>query len=372
MEINFICSECRKIYPIESLKLKCDCGGMLDIEEYNISLNNIDKNIFSLFRYKDALPFDNESNIWKDITMGEGLSPIVPLDSENENILLKVDYLMPTLSFKDRGAAVLISKAKELGVKKVIQDSSGNAGTSIAAYASRANIECDIYVPSNTSISKINQIKFHNANIHLIEGSRENTAAAAMDAVLSTNNFYASHVYNPLFYEGTKTFIFEIFEQLENKLPDILFLPVGNGTLVLGAYIGLKNLYDLKLIDNFPKIIAVQSENCAPIYNSFINNIDDIADIESTETLAEGIAIKNPMRGKQILRAIKETNGEIILAPENKILNTQNFLAKKGFFVEPTTAATVAGFLEYNNKFNISKNNKVLIPLCGSGLKTIK
>lgn len=372
MSISFKCHNCGKKYKPEGLVFRCECGGMLDIDDFNISFsrNDILQNEWSLFRYLKALPFEDKFMLWKDISMGEGLTPIVPLDKDNPNILVKVDYLMPTMSFKDRGAVVLIAKAKELGINKVIQDSSGNAGTSIAAYAKRAGIECDIYVPESTSTKKISQISSYGAKVHIVKGSREDTAKAALKAVENGEGFYASHVYNPFFYQGTKTYVYEVFEQLEGDMPEALVLPVGNGTLVLGAYYGLKDLLNVGLISEMPKIIAVQSQNCAPIYKSFTEGKDYIEEIKSKDTLAEGIAIADPKRGKQILDAVRNSNGFIITSPEDEILNVKDFLAHRGFYVEPTTAATFAGYFKYLKENNNSSNEKVLIPLCGSGLKS--
>lgn len=372
MTIKYVCSKCKKFYDTKEPIFKCKCGGMLDLEYFPIKLSNenIIKDNWSLFRYIKALPLDESSSLWKDISMGEGLTPIVPLDKDNPNILVKLDYLMPTLSFKDRGAAVLISKAKEIGVKKVIQDSSGNAGTSVAAYANRAGIECDIYVPYNTSQKKIAQIEAHGAKVHIIPGSREDTAKAALNAVERGEGFYASHVYNPFFYQGTKTYAYEIYEQLKGEIPEALVIPLGNGTLVLGAYYGFKDLLNAGLISRMPKIIAVQATNCAPIYKAFMEGKDCIEPVENKGTLAEGIAIADPKRGWQIIKALREVNGEIITASEEYIPKTKQLLAKKGFYVEPTTAATFVAFFDYIKKNDITKKGKVIIPLCGSGLKS--
>ncbi|MCY6371319.1 threonine synthase [Clostridium ganghwense] len=371
MSIQYICSECGKKFDPKTLVFRCDCGGLLNLEKFDFKFSKEDilNNEWSLFRYFKTLPFDNNFSLWKDISMGEGLTPIVPLEKDNPNILVKVDYLMPTLSFKDRGAVVLISKAKELGIKKVIQDSSGNAGTSIAAYANRAGIECDIYVPESTSPKKIKQISSHGAKVHVVKGTREDTAKAALNAVENGEGFYASHVYNPFFYQGTKTYAYEIYEQLNGKIPEVLIIPVGNGTLLLGCYYGFKELLELGLINKMPKIIAVQAQGCAPIYEAFKEGTHSVEAVVNTGTLAEGIAIAEPKRGKQILEAIKNTNGEIITAPEDKIVETRKYLAQKGFYVEPTTAATFAGFFNYYKKNKVSLNGKVIIPLCGAGLK---
>jgi threonine synthase len=342
---------------------------MLDLEEqyFDFSMNDIIKNEWSLFRYSNIFPFFSDTNIWKGISMGEGFTPIVRLDNSCDNILVKVDYLMPTLSFKDRGAVILIAVAKELGIKKVIQDSSGNAGNSIAAYASRAGIACDIYVPEGTSSQKIKQISAHGAKVYVISKTREDAAQKALEAVERGEGFYASHVYNPLFYQGTKTYAYEVYEQLEGQIPETMVIPVGNGTLLLGVYYGFKELFNRGLIEKIPKLIAVQAEGCAPIYQAYKNNQNVVKDVVTTPTKAEGIAIAQPKRGSQILQAIKDTNGEIIVAPEDKILNAKRYLANKGFYVEDTTAATLAAFFEYKKTHII--NGKVLIPLCGAGLK---
>lgn len=369
MKVNYICSDCGKKYLVDASLYKCTCGGMLDLEKYDFEFSKEDiiKNQWSIFRYLKALPFEEDSNVWKKVTMGEGFTSIAPLDINIPNIFVKMDYMMPTLSFKDRGAAVLIAKAKELGVTKVIQDSSGNGGNSIAAYANRAGIFCDIFVPEGTSPKKIKMIASHGAKVHIVKGSREDTAKAALEALESGDSFYASHVYSPYFYEGTKTFIYEIYEQLEGNMVDTLVIPVGNGTLLLGCYYGLKELYELGFIEKLPKIIGVQAEGCSPIYKAFKEGKSVIDEVINTGTMAEGIAIANPKRGKQILQAIRNTDGDIIIAPEEKILKAQDILARKGFYVEPTTAATFAGFFEYYKEN--SDLGKVLIPLCGAGLK---
>ncbi|MEW8973821.1 MAG: threonine synthase [Tissierellaceae bacterium] len=370
MSINYICNECGTKYSPYDLPYICSCGGMLNLEDFHkeFSMDKIVKDEWSLFRYLRVLPFEEKSILWKDVSMGEGFTPLIPLDRNYSNILVKMDYMMPTLSFKDRGAAVLISKAKEFGAKKIVQDSSGNAGNSIAAYANRVNIDCDIYVPEGTSPKKIHMIESHGANVIVVPGTREDTARAALDAVKKGDVFYASHVYNPYFYEGTKTYVYEIFEQLKGDMADTLIIPVGNGTLLLGAYYGLKELLNFGLIEKLPRIIGVQAEGCSPIYKAFGEGKYDVEEVTNTGTKAEGIAIAAPKRGKQILEAIRNTNGDIIIAPEEEILKAQVELARKGLYVEITTAATFAAFFKY---IKIHDNlGKVVLPLCGAGLKS--
>ena len=370
MTINYICNECGKKYSPYDFPYICECGGMLNLESFekSFSLKDIVNDEWSLFRYIGALPF-KDSDDWKSVTMGEGLTSLVRLNPDDTDILVKMDYMMPTLSFKDRGAAVLIAKAKEFGAKRIVQDSSGNGGNSIAAYANKVGMECDIFVPEGTSPKKISMIKAHGANIHIVPGSREDTAKAALDAVNSSQAFYASHVYNPYFYEGTKTYVYEIFEQLKGNMVDTLVIPVGNGTLLLGVYYGLKELYEFKLINKLPRIIGVQASGCSPIYKAFKEGKDTVGEVINTGTAAEGIAIAAPKRGKQVLEAIRETKGDIILAPEEDILKVQDELAKKGFYIEITTAATFAAFNHYYKDEDLGK---VVLPLCGAGLKSSK
>lgn len=369
--VKYVCSKCDKNHDPATLIFRCDCGGMLDIEELNFSFSKEDiiKNEWSLFRYMKALPFDSSSDSWKQVTMGEGLTPIIPLEKNNPNVLVKVDYLMPTLSFKDRGAVLVIAIAKELGVRKVVQDSSGNAGSAVAAYAGRVGMQCDIYVPEHTSPKKIKQIASYGATIHIVQGNREDTAREALKAAENGYAFYASHVYNPFFYQGTKTYAYEIYEQLDGNIPDNIIIPVGNGTLLLGSYYGFRELFELGLIPKIPKLIAVQAEGCAPIYRAFKEKAANVAAVPNKGTLAEGIAIAEPKRGKQILEAIRSTEGDIITIPEDKIVEARQYLAKKGFYVEPTTAATAAAFLEYSREKGPELIGTSIIPLCGAGLK---
>lgn len=363
--VNYICNDCGKVHPHSTLEFKCSCGGLFNLEPFELDFKR-DENYWSLFRYSGLLPLKGIKDI---VTMGEGMTSLMPYDSNHPNWLVKMDFMMPTLSFKDRGAAILITLAKYLGVKKIIQDSSGNAGTAIAAYAARAGIPCDIYVPESTSAKKIKQIEAHGAKVVLVKGSREDTAKAAYLAATDPEAFYASHVYNPYFYHGTKTFGYEVFEQLKDDLPESFVLPVGNGTLVLGVYYALRELLDANLIKQMPKIIAVQSEYCAPIHYAFHNESDPLS-FKNNVTLAEGIAIAEPKREKQILEAIRSTGGDVILAPEHKIPAAKKVLADRGFFVETTTAATFAGFFDYIEKHPELQSDRYVLPLCGAGLKS--
>lgn len=363
---RYICSVCGKTYQVEARRWKCDCDGMLNVLKSSVNTKDINWTSHpSMWRYVSSMANDGELTAWPSVTLGEGQTPLLMLDETKPNAFVKVDFLMPTLSFKDRGAAVLVTLAKHLGVKKLIADSSGNAGTAIAAYSARAGIQCDVYVSSDTSPKKLAQIAAHGANIQAIQGTREEVAEAAQSAVENEEVFYASHVFNPYFYEGTKTYAFEVFEQL-GKAPDTAIVPVGNGTLVLGVYLGFKELLEAQKIEHMPKIVAIQAENCAPLASAFENNEMIAKPVRNEGTLAEGIAIAAPARSQQILKAIRETEGTILTIDEKAILKARQQLAAKGFYVEITSAINYAGYLKYAT----SKDEVIVMPLCGAGIKS--
>ncbi len=252
---------------------------------------------------------------------------------------------LSTGSYKDRGASVLVSKIKEWGINEVIEDSSGNAGCAIAAYCARAKIKCEIFVPQDTSPAKLAQIQAYGAMVRLIPGSREDTAQATLKA--AEKIYYASHSWNPFFFQGTKTMAFEVCEQLGWQSPDVVILPVGNGTLLLGCFCGFQDLRQAGLIDKIPRLIGIQAANCAPLYLAWQKNSPDLPFITKKETLAEGIAIAAPVRGKQILQAIKESSGEVMIVEEEEIKAALIDVSRRGFYIEPTAAATIAGVHKY-------------------------
>jgi threonine synthase len=259
------------------------------------------------------------------------------------------------------------------GATRLVQDSSGNAGASVAAYAARAGMACDIYVPGTTSPRKVAQIEAYGAHAILVPGTREDTASAALTAAevgaRDGSTFYASHVYNPFFYQGTKTYVFELFESLGGCLPDTLYIPLGNGTLVLGAYYALKDLAGLGLITRFPKIVAVQAAGCAPVYAAFKCSATSVQPVVNTGTDAEGIAIAAPMRGAQVLAALRELGGAVVTAPEAGIASAKESVASRGLYIETTSAATFASFFE-RRAAGIDEG-LVVLPLCGAGLKSV-
>jgi threonine synthase len=299
--------------------------------------------------------------------MNEGFTPLEEVAFNGNRTLIKIDYLFPTGSYKDRGATVLMSKMKEWGVQKVVEDSSGNAGSAIAAYCARAGIECEIYVPRYTSSEKTVQIQAYGAILKRVQGSRERTAEVAIGAASKIP--YASHCWNPFFLHGTKTFAFEVWEQMDWKAPDVLVLPIGHGTLFLGAYLGFKELKEAGRIKRIPRLVGVQSAFCAPLYQAFKRGWRETLPVENKETVAEGIAIVEPVRGRQILEAIQGTDGEILVVTEREIRRAMKEMGRKGHFIEPTSAATIAGLKKYLGKKR--RRETIVSTLTGTGLKSV-
>ena len=362
--MEFVCSKCGQVESTNTRKATCDCGGLwkLDFHAPRFDEKRIDRQVWSMFRYKAFMAIENEG--WRDVSLGEGMTPVVSFDKD---VLLKMDYYMPTLSFKDRGAAMLVAHCKAIGVDAVMQDSSGNAGNSVAAYCGRCGIACEIYVPENTSPKKINMIKAHGAKVHVVPGNRDHCADVCRDAAAREGKYYANHVYNPFFYEGTKTYIYEVYEQL-HRIPEYLFLPLGNGTLFIGVMKGLEELLESGIITRMPKIVAIQSEYCNPFGEAVARGSRVPADVEPRTTLAEGIAIGVPMRGEEILEYIYRYHVEMVIAPENRILEARDLLAKKGIYCEHTTAANYAAYLHYRDVHGGISD--CLLTMCGAGLKS--
>jgi threonine synthase len=360
---RLVCTKCNRSFSLEEKIWQCSCGGLLDIQfRPSFPLEKIKRRQPTLWRYREAIPLGEGQNI---ISFEEGFTPLIPVDFGGQRVWLKQDHLFPTGSYKDRGASVLMSKVKELGIPRVVEDSSGNAGCAIAAYGARGGIQSEIYVPQSTSPGKLAQIQSYGAILHKIRGSREDTAEAVWKA--ARKDYYASHSWNPFFFHGTKTFAFEIWEQLGWKGPDTVIVPVGNGTLLLGVYLGFGELLEEGMIREIPKIIGVQSALCAPLVKAFRAGLKKIAPVQSRETLAEGIAIAAPVRGEQIVQAVKKSGGGFIAVDEEEMKKALRWLWRKGFYVEPTAAATAAGIFKYMED---SDPEEILVSvLTGHGLK---
>jgi threonine synthase len=363
--MNLRCLSCKRTYPYDTYRWRCDCGGVFEIEGApGFAKDEIETGDFSLWRYRAMLPVKYEEGI---ISLGEGFTPLVETQVYDTKIQCKLEFLAPTGSFKDRGTAVLVNVLRWMGVKRVVEDSSGNAGASLAAYAARSGIEAEIYVPAYASPAKLAQIAIYGARLVKVEGPRERAAKAVQEAA-AQGAYYASHYYNPFTLEGLKTIAYEIWEQLGWHAPDNLVLPVGHGTLLLGAYRGFEDLRTAGLIQKSPRLFAVQSELCAPLYEAFKRELDDAFPVEKGQTVAEGISIVQPVRGRQLLAAVRETEGAVLAASDEETLRARDELARRGLYVEPTSAVAIAALLQLRGLIGLEEIT--VVPLTGSGLKS--
>jgi threonine synthase len=362
--MKILSPECGEEYPLNTYEWTCfRCGGHLELEgvqSFDSAL--IDCSVSSLWRYRAFLPLP-EGVI--PVTMGEGWTPLVPVQIETHATLCKLDFMMPSGSFKDRGSTVLASALRAMNITRIVEDSSGNAAASLAAYSARGGLDAEIFVPSHASPTKLAQIQVYGATLNPVEGPRENSAHAAQEAVVDGGAYYASHYYNPFALFGMQTTAWELWEQLDRRAPDNVVLPVGHGTNLVGMYRGFVALREGGYIDRLPRIFAAQAENVAPLALAFARGKNEPEPVEPNRTLAEGIAITRPARGAEILRAVRETNGAVIAVSEDEIRAARSKLARQGIFVEPTSATAAAAVEKIRDLAGIT-----VVSLTGSGLKS--
>jgi threonine synthase len=282
---------------------------------------------------------------------------------------MKLEHLAPSGSFKDRGMAVLITHLREVGIDRILEDSSGNGGASLATYAAAAGIACRILVPAGTAAGKITQMAAAGAEVVRIEGSRQDVAEAALREAKST--FYASHNWQPFFLEGTKTLAFELWEQLGFEPPDAVVVPLGYGSNLLGCWLGFNELKARGEILRLPRIYGVQAANCAPFHAMFQAGATARTEIEVRPTVAEGIASSRPVRVAEVLEALHGSGGATVAVSEEEIRGALRRLIRAGFFVEPTSASALAGIDSLARSGAISPDETVVAVLTGSGLKAL-
>ncbi len=356
--------EAGRTYPIDTPRWCGDNGEHLNLTPGpGLTRDEIAREHRSVWRYAAALGVDAASAV----SLGEGWTPLVSGEWDDAATLFKLEFMMPTGSFKDRGMTVLVSYLRSRGVDYVLEDSSGNAGASLSAYAAAAGMRCRILVPETASYPKIAQIAACGADVVTIRGSRQQVADAALE--MSRQIFYASHNWVPFFVEGTKTLAYELWEQLGFEAPDNVVVPLGYGSNVLGCLRGFGELDARGEIKRLPRIFGVQAENCAPYYEAWRRGIESLVPVEVRPTIAEGIASSQPTRVKEVLTGVRESGGEIIAVSEDEIVAALREAARKGLYVEPTSAAGAAGLSKLIASGVVKPHERTVLVLTGSGLK---
>ena len=346
---------------------RCSCGSPLELAARPVpegpprGLDEMDTTA-GLWTFSECIP------ITRRVTLGEGLTPL--LAAPEWDAEFKLEYVFPTGSFKDRGATTTLSRALELGVEKVLEDSSGNAGAAIATYAARAGIDADIYVPADVKQSKLMAIQRVGARPVRVQGSRADVTAACIEAVEAGEGWYASHAWNPAFYAGTMTFAIEVAAQRDWTVPDAVVMPIGHGTLFLGAHRGFELLYEAGFVDRRPRLLGAQARGYHPIVRAVDGPVTGPEDATENE-LADGIRIGEPARSESIVAAIEETDGDAVALHDDPVEVALDDLHRAGFYVEPTCAIAPAALREFRERGTIAPGDEVVVPLTGSGLKTL-
>jgi threonine synthase len=355
------CPSCDRRYEAGAHEpWRCACGHALDFDRQVVP-DGTAPDPSELDRDRGLWAFDAFLPVERRVTLGEGWTPLV--DAPDWDATFKLEFLSPTGSFKDRGAATTLSRAAALGAERIVEDSSGNAGAAIATYAARAGLDAEVFVPAGVKPGKLAAIERAGAEVVRVEGSRAAVAEACQARVDDGEAWYASHAWNPAFYAGTATFALELCAQRGWSPPDAVVLPLGHGTLMLGAYRGFVALHKSGWIGSLPRLLCAQAAGHAPIADSLHGPTP------GQNELADGIQIDAPTRPDQLLDALDSTGGDAIAVGETAVRETLDDLRGGGFDVEPTSAAAPAALRAYRERGVVDPDDDVVVALTGSGLK---
>ena len=339
---QIFCTNCRQPYPAEGFPYRCPkCGGIYDFAAPPVyDPAQVERSQAGIWRYRHTFGLPAEAEA---ISLGEGNTPLLWAEACGRRVAFKCEFLNPTGSFKDRGSTLLAAWLKRRGVTEAVEDSSGNAGASFAAYAARAGMKARVFVPASACGPKRKQIEAYGAELVPVPGARAE-AAEAVKKEADSGAAYASHAYLPFNIPGYATAAYEIVEQL-GEMPAAVVLPAGQGGLLLGLYRGFEALCAANLIIEeagagmkIPRLIGVQARACAPLWVLFTAGREGLELVAENQTLAEGVRVRFPLRGDAVLRSATASGGAFIAVDEEDILPGRDELARRGFYVEPTSA----------------------------------
>jgi len=364
--MRVVCFECGKQKEFDPHEYRCDCGSPWEpLERVDFDPQSIDHNASTLWRYKEIFGLEE---IGVPLSLGAGWTPLVDVEFAETRTWFKLEFVSPTGSFKDRGTEVEMNYLKAAGIQEVVEDSSGNAGASMAAYAARAGLKASIFAPDSASPAKLAQIGIFGAELHKIPGPRIESTRAALKAV-EDGAVYASHAYNPVYLLGQQSAAWELWEQFGQDIPDGLIIPTGQGGLLMGAWLGFRRLMRAGLINRIPRLYSAQPDLLAPIHHAFSQGLDDIPEAKPAEkSIAEGLAIVKPVRSKRLLQALRESDGGAVTVTEAEIMDAYHRLALRGIFAEPSSAVAAAAVCKV--RANLDMNARIVVALTGSGLKS--
>jgi threonine synthase len=373
------CPKCNATYESEQRIQLCRCGSPL-LVRYDLkkvrrgfrkkALNSRKEN---LWRYRELLPVKKEENV---VFLGEGMTPLLPLKNLGpklgfSSLYLKDEGLIPTGTFKARGAAVGVSRAKELGIKVLAMPTNGNAGGSWAAYCAKAGIKAVIVMPKDAPIINRKEVAVAGAGLYVVDGLISDAGKIVGRAIAEYGWYDASTLKEPYRIEGKKTMGLEIVEQLDWEVPDVIIYPTGGGVGMIGIYKGLKELQEIGWIgEKMPRLVSVQSTGCAPVVKAWEEKKSESTFWENSNTIAFGLNVPKALGDFLILQAIYETNGCAVAVEDNEILRAQQMLAsEEGIFCCPEGAATLSAAIQLIKSNWITPNEKVVLLNTGTGLK---
>jgi threonine synthase len=363
-EAHYVDPASGTLYPLDRPRWCSDEGRPLLVTPgRGLSRDEIERGTRSLWRYRAALPVA----IADPISLGEGCTPAVERPWGDLRPVFKLEWFNPTGSFKDRGTSVMLSYLRQHGIDAVLEDSSGNGGSSVAGYGAAGGLGVKILAPASTSPAKIAQVRAYGAAVQLVEGPREESEAEAIRQADRT--FYASHNWQAFFLEGTKSLAYEIWEDLGFAAPDNVVMPVGAGSSLLGCAFGFRELLRAGQIARLPRLFAAQPLACSPIDASFRAGVDTPVPRPVAPTLAEGTAIRRPLRLREIIGALRESGGGTVALTEDEIAGALRRLARQGLFVEPTCASAAAALDRLAGVGAIRAGETTVVIVTGTGLK---
>jgi threonine synthase len=369
------CFNCHTRYPTEKTNYQCEkCGGLLEIS-FKVSRRKAPwKNrSLSVWKYRELLPINNDRFITSLAEGGTGLHLCPRLGREIglKKLYVKNEGENPTGSFKDRGMTVALSKARELRKRKVVCASTGNTAASLAAYSARAGLTCIVIIPEGrVAAGKMLQVMIHGARIFQVSGDFDEAMKAVVTLTERRKAFYLMNSLNPFRLEGQKTLAYELCDQLHGKTPDTVVLPVGNGGNISAIWKGFGEYNMLGITKARPRMIGVQAEGAAPIAKAVKNMQEKIQPVTNPQTIASAIRIGSPVNWTKVLLVMKESHGTAETVSDKEILEAQqNLASKEGIFVEPASAASIAGLRKSIDTGRIDRSDLVVCVTTGHGLK---
>jgi len=327
----------------------------------------------SVWKYRELLPVHRNQPITTLFEGGTGLHHCQRLGKRLSlrKLYVKNEGENPTGSFKDRGMTVAVSKARELGKRRVICASTGNTSASLSAYAARAGMECTVFIPQGKVASgKMLQVLMHAAKIVQVKGNFDQALDVVVRLTEKKKGFYLMNSVNPFRLEGQKTLAFEVVDQLNGRAPDTIVFPVGNGGNSSAAWKGFKEFHELDIVKDRPRMMGIQAEGAAPIVRAFKQKRKRIRPVTNPQTVATAIRIGSPVNAPKVLNALNESEGLAEMVKDSEILNAQRELARlEGIFVEPASAASIAGLEKLLQAGQIERSDLIVCVTTGHGLK---